>query len=380
MVTIPGRPTANPSRLKVTAEVPPLAWKVSVLVKAFWTRNTGWPASQVPSPAGSEQTTQPFCQLLPVPQPGVAAVPLNTQTTTVWPSLMASARANCISPIRPLTSPEMRFAVVTYWNDGMPTIIRIVTMAMTITTSSMVKPELYRPPGCMFSAVRMTARLRRQACARLANGRCGPSTAGTAGCFTQRHGLCRHRKANAHARSPTLRRHANAEVRVVSPGDLIHDRQTQPAARPGRAGQAVEALAHAQSCRLFNAGTVVLDFEKRVPLLDAAAHRDVPAGRCVFKSVVDQITQQVLQQPGIAGHLRGLCLGAEVQARTHRAIDVALDQMLDQRLERHRLEALAQRRHRFRPGQSQQLIGRVRQLLHAAINGRELALHGAGRG
>ncbi len=45
------------------------------------------------------------------------------------PSLMASLRANCISPSRPFTSVEIRFEVVTYLNEGTPMAMRIAMIA-----------------------------------------------------------------------------------------------------------------------------------------------------------------------------------------------------------------------------------------------------------
>src|ERR1700733_4754694 len=115
MVTMPGRPMANPSRLKSIAEVLPLAEKVSVLVNGFCARNTGSPASHLPSLLKSEHTTQPPCQALVLLQ---VAPSEDAQTITWWPSLIPSARANCMSPIRPLTSDEIRLAVVMYLNEG----------------------------------------------------------------------------------------------------------------------------------------------------------------------------------------------------------------------------------------------------------------------
>src|SRR5580698_6792229 len=325
---MPGSPIANPSRLKSTADVLPLALKVSVLVKALWTRNTGSPASQVPSLLKSEHTTQPPCQALLLLQVAPSVV---AQTITWWPSLMPSARANCMSPIRPLTSAEIRLAVVMYLNEGTPMTSRIPTMLITTTISIMVKPALRRRFRRVWDAVLMAPRVARQACASLTFAWLRTVWPRTAGCFTETGRLCRGRKADAHARSLALRGQADGEVRVVRPGDLIHDRQAQSAARSGRSRQPIEALAHAQPFRLCNARSVIVHLEKGITMVDATAHRDVAATRGVFERVVDQVAQQILQQPRIPGHLRGLRIGAQVQAGAHCPIDVALHQLLHQR-------------------------------------------------
>ena len=114
-VTVLFSPRAKPSRLKITVDMPLLASKVSPSGNALFTRKTTSGAVNVPVPLTSENTIQPFCQAMLPLQVGFAVVEFaEAHTDTVWPSLMASERAYCMSPRSPLTSPEMRLAVVTY--------------------------------------------------------------------------------------------------------------------------------------------------------------------------------------------------------------------------------------------------------------------------
>src|SRR3984957_8035241 len=112
-----GRPTANPSRLKVMNWMLLLAVNVSVLLKGACTFNTVSPAPSWPLPLTSENTIQPFCQAELARQ---VVLFEDTQTETLSPSLMASRRAYCRSPSRPLTSALMRLRLVTYRYDGTP--------------------------------------------------------------------------------------------------------------------------------------------------------------------------------------------------------------------------------------------------------------------
>src|SRR5579871_6181177 len=106
-----GRLSAKPSRVKVTALTLLLAEKVSPLVSAREARRIWSVPSIVPIVPVSVKTSQPPAheELAEQVAPSVLE-----QTDTVCPSLIASARANCMSPRRPLTSLEMRLAVVTY--------------------------------------------------------------------------------------------------------------------------------------------------------------------------------------------------------------------------------------------------------------------------
>src|SRR5882762_1960586 len=112
VVTNPAAVLGKPSRLYVIAVTALLALKVSGIrpVNALCTRSTVSPASTVPMLFGSENTIQPLAQAVPPVQP----VPfVETHVVTVWPSLMASERAYCRSPRRPLTSADMRYELVT---------------------------------------------------------------------------------------------------------------------------------------------------------------------------------------------------------------------------------------------------------------------------
>src|SRR5450755_3352905 len=112
-----------------------LALKVSPKEKALCTRRMVSPPLTVPSPFTSENTIQPVCQVGVPLQVGAGAVGfVELQTVTVWPSLIASERAYCMSPRSPFTSLEMRLALVTYWYEG--TAIAISTPTIVITTSS----------------------------------------------------------------------------------------------------------------------------------------------------------------------------------------------------------------------------------------------------
>src|SRR5450631_3753397 len=100
-----GRPAAKPSRLNAMAEMVLFAVKVSVPENALCARKG---VAKL-----GDRTIQPlFHTLLPAAQ---VAPLVDTQMLTVWPSLIASERANCRSPSSPLISAEMRFELVTYW-------------------------------------------------------------------------------------------------------------------------------------------------------------------------------------------------------------------------------------------------------------------------
>src|SRR5882762_3377092 len=112
VVTNPAAVLAKPSRLYVIAVTLAVALKVSgtLPANAPCTRSTVSPASTTASPSGSENTIQPLAQAVPP----VHAVPfVETHVLTLWPSLMASERAYCRSPRRPLTSADMRYELVT---------------------------------------------------------------------------------------------------------------------------------------------------------------------------------------------------------------------------------------------------------------------------
>src|SRR5205823_1925264 len=111
VVTNPAAVLAKPSRLYVIAVTLWVALKVSGTwpLNAPCTRSTVSPASTVAFVFGSENTIQPFAQAVPPVQPTPSA---ETQVVTVWPSLMASERAYCRSPRSPLTSADMRYALM----------------------------------------------------------------------------------------------------------------------------------------------------------------------------------------------------------------------------------------------------------------------------
>ena len=100
------------------------------LLLAVFVRGVGLEAFKIPS-----ASMLPTLQLVPL---------LDTQTVAVWPSLIASDRANCISPSSPLTSAAMRLELVTYLYEGIAIVIRIATMAITDTISSSVMPRVVR--------------------------------------------------------------------------------------------------------------------------------------------------------------------------------------------------------------------------------------------
>src|SRR5579864_2558078 len=95
---------ANPSRLYFTAVTLAAMASGTVPENACCTCSSLSPLFSWRSLFVSEKTIQPWFQ--PVL---VHAAPLEeAQTTTNWPSLMASARANCISPRSELTSADIR--------------------------------------------------------------------------------------------------------------------------------------------------------------------------------------------------------------------------------------------------------------------------------
>src|SRR5271169_4479252 len=96
----------------------------------------------VPITPVSENTSQPVFQKV-LPEHCVPAA-LAAQIVTVCPSLIASPRANCISPSKPLISPEARLALVTYLNDGTPMASRIAATVMVIINSIRVNPDRAR--------------------------------------------------------------------------------------------------------------------------------------------------------------------------------------------------------------------------------------------
>src|SRR5580698_3423565 len=110
---------------------------VSVLENVFCKRKMVSLGSCTPTFVGSEKTIQPLCHVAVLAQ---VLPSVETQTVTVRPSLIASARANCRSPTSPFDSPAMRLALVTYRNDGTAIERRIAATAMVITTSTSVKP------------------------------------------------------------------------------------------------------------------------------------------------------------------------------------------------------------------------------------------------
>src|SRR5579862_9399122 len=135
----PFRPLIRPSRLNVMADVPEVpSTKVSLPVKAGCTRST---EAEFCAALGAEDTTgnttQPVCQPVLFEQLRPSE---DTHMVTFWPSLTASARANCRSPSSPLISPEMRFDVSMLRKDGTPTPARIATMTITTSSSTRVNP------------------------------------------------------------------------------------------------------------------------------------------------------------------------------------------------------------------------------------------------
>src|ERR1700733_10049811 len=110
---------------------------VSVLENVFCMRKMVSLGSCTPTFVGSEKTIQPLCHVAVLAQ---VLPSVETQTVTVRPSLIASARANCRSPTRPFDSPAMRLEFVTYRNEGTASERRIAATAIVITTSTRVKP------------------------------------------------------------------------------------------------------------------------------------------------------------------------------------------------------------------------------------------------
>src|SRR6267143_3591879 len=96
----------------------------------------------------------------------------------------------------------------------------------------------------------------------------------------------------------------NGNRRAMPRCDLAHDGEAQAAAGAGRTRHAVEALEHALALRGRNAGAVVLDFEERLRVAPAGAHRDAAASVRVLDGVVHEVAERLAQQKRVALHRR----------------------------------------------------------------------------
>src|SRR5665647_2845279 len=87
------------------------------------------------------KTCQPAVQLVLVAH----ALPDTGQTETCCPRLLASLRAKFKVLSKVLTSPAMRVLVMVELKDGMATVVRMTTMAMT--TNNSISCLLYTSPS-----------------------------------------------------------------------------------------------------------------------------------------------------------------------------------------------------------------------------------------
>ncbi|SPJ17129.1 hypothetical protein SBBP2_250007 [Burkholderiales bacterium] len=108
---------------------------VSVPEKGAAMRNTE-PAFATGS-SGFTSTMRPVLHVVAPEQVRLSAV---THTVTGMPCLMASERAYCRSPTRPLTSVEIRYFVTLDWYEGTAIESRIAAIETTTISSTKVKP------------------------------------------------------------------------------------------------------------------------------------------------------------------------------------------------------------------------------------------------
>ncbi len=85
------------------------------------------------------------------------------------------------------------------------------------------------------------------------------------------------------------------------------------------------------------------------------------------KRVVEQIDQQFVQQPVHAMDLRRLALGTQIDVVSKRTVEHGVDHGADQGIELDRHEIARAMRRWFCARKREQLIGRVRQTIHAAL-------------
>ncbi len=215
-----------------------------------------------------------------------------------------------------------------------------------------------------------------------------------------------HREQRARRLRAARRRRArrrDRDGRAVLLGDLLHDRQAEPAAVDIGAERAVEGLEHLFALVFGDTWSRILDLQHDdLPVrVGHQAHRHRAAGRGVLQRVVDQVADQLAHQHRLAVQARrgGLRVGAfvaEVDALVHRARDeVAHDlrRELDQRhvLQAARLFGVLGARHRQQlVDQVRRALARARDLLERTLDGlriaagvdlalRELGLHAQAR-
>jgi len=114
-------------------------------------------------------------------------------------------------------------------------------------------------------------------------------------------------------------------------GDLLHDRETEPAAAPARIRRAVEAIEHALALLRRNADARVLDLEERLAVELAATNRDPPGRGRVRDGILGEARRGLEQKPFDSAHRRGRELCAEVDSASLRGAELVADRRFDDR-------------------------------------------------
>src|SRR5580704_8892700 len=99
--------------------------------------------------------------------------------------------------------------------------------------------------------------------------------------------------------SDAIRAARDGDCGAVQLCDLIDDGEPQPAAVPGRIRQAIKSLAHPLPVRLGYAGAGVFHGEEWLAVHPTGTDGDAAVAGSVLERIVDQITQQIIEQRGI---------------------------------------------------------------------------------
>ena len=114
-------------------------------------------------------------------------------------------------------------------------------------------------------------------------------------------------------------------------GDLLHDREPEPAAGAARVGRAIEALEHALALLRRDADARVFHLEERTAADLAAPNRHAPGRGRVRDRVLREALRGLGQQPFDSAHRSRRELRTEVEAGGLRGAELVADRRFDDR-------------------------------------------------
>ena len=117
---------------------------------------------------------------------------------------------------------------------------------------------------------------------------------------------------------------------IVHARDFVDDGEAEPATAAGRSGHAIETLKDMRTVGLGNTRAVILNLQESATFATPATHGDATAHRRVVQGIVDQVGEQLAQQPGAAVNAYRLGFRAEIDMREQGTIEMARDGFRDE--------------------------------------------------